>query len=66
MSDTGIGLSGSQGSKGLGTGLANLRERLQLVFSGQARLSLTTIEPHGFLAEIDFPAQLKTPTNSLS
>ena len=66
VSDTGIGLSGSQGSKGLGTGLANLRERLQLVFSGQARLSLTTIEPHGFLAEINFPTQLKTPTNRLS
>jgi LytS/YehU family sensor histidine kinase len=61
--DTGIGLSGSQGSKGLGTGLANLRERLQLVFADQAQLSLTALEPHGFHAEINFPAQLETSTN---
>ena len=56
--DTGVGLSGGQGNKGLGTGLANLHERLQLVFADQAQLSLTAIEPHGFLAEIHFPAQL--------
>nr|WP_315476843.1 histidine kinase [uncultured Undibacterium sp.] len=56
--DTGIGLSGGQGSTGLGTGLANLRERLQLVFGEHAQLSLTAIEPHGFLAEISLPAQL--------
>ena len=60
--DTGVGLSGGQESKGLGTGLANLRERLQLVFADQAQLSLSAIEPHGFLAEITFPAQLNTPS----
>lgn len=64
--DTGIGLSGGQGSKGLGTGLANLRERLQLVFADQAQLSLTAIEPHGFHAEVNFPAQLDTTTTNLS
>lgn len=64
--DTGVGLSGGQGSKGLGTGLANLRERLQLVFGEQAQLNLTAIEPHGFLAEIYFPAQLDTTTTNLS
>jgi hypothetical protein len=45
--------------------LANLRERLQLVFADQAQLSLTAIEPHGFLAEIYFPAQLNTTTTNL-
>ena len=64
--DTGVGLIGGQGSKGLGTGLANLRERLQLVFGEQAQLNLTAIEPHGFLAEIYFPAQLDTTTTNLS
>lgn len=64
--DTGVGLSGGQGSNGLGTGLANLRERFQLVFADQAQLSLTALEPHGFLAEINFPAQLNTSTTNLS
>lgn len=64
--DTGVGLSGGQGSKGLGTGLANLRERLQLIFADQAQLSLTSLEPHGFLAEINFPARLETSTTHFS
>lgn len=63
--DTGVGLSGGQGTKGLGTGLANLRERLQLIFADQAQLSLTALEPHGFLAEINFPALLETTTTNL-
>ncbi|MBC3873852.1 sensor histidine kinase [Undibacterium flavidum] len=66
VSDTGVGMNGLQGSKGLGTGLANLRERLQLVFADQAQLSLSAIEPHGFHAEINFPAHLKTSTTNLS
>lgn len=55
VSDTGVGLG--QGSEGLGTGLANLRERLQLIFSGDAQLSLTSLKPHGFGAELNFPAK---------
>lgn len=65
VKDTGIGLSGGlngslssqQPSKGLGTGLANLRERLQLVFADQAQLSLTALQPHGFCVNINIPAQ---------
>ena len=61
VKDTGVGLScglsGGQGSQGLGTGLANLRERLQLVFAGQAQLSLTALEPNGFCVNINIPAQ---------
>ncbi|WP_105533904.1 sensor histidine kinase [Solimicrobium silvestre] len=64
VSDTGIGLAqdahGNQGSKGLGTGLTNLRERMQLVFSGDAQLSLTARVPHGFNAELNFPAQFES------
>lgn len=59
VSDTGIGLAhngqGHHASKGLGTGLANLRERMQLIFSGDAQLSLSGLDPHGFCAELSFP-----------
>ncbi len=55
VSDTGMGLT--HGSEGLGTGLANLRERLQLAFGGDARVSLIEVAPHGVRAEIDFPVQ---------
>jgi len=53
--DTGVGLRAEGGS--LGTGLATLRERLQLVFAGDADLRLASIEPHGVCAEVEFPAQ---------
>jgi sensor histidine kinase YesM len=55
VSDTGVGLQTT--SSGLGTGLATLRERLQLVFGGDAQLRLASIEPHGVCAEAEFPAQ---------
>lgn len=70
VKDTGVGLNGGlsggfsggalcgqSSSQGLGTGLANLRERLQLVFADQAQLSLTALEPHGFCVNINIPAQ---------
>jgi hypothetical protein len=53
--DTGVGLGAS--GDGLGTGLSTLRERMQLAFGGDARLSLTGVVPHGTCAELDFPAQ---------
>jgi hypothetical protein len=55
VNDTGMGLA--HGSEGLGTGLANLRERLQLAFDGDALVTLSEIQPHGVRAEIDFPAR---------
>jgi sensor histidine kinase YesM len=45
----------------LGTGLANLRERLQLAFGGDARVRLSDNPPHGVRAEIDFPARKDMP-----
>ncbi len=52
--DTGVGLA--RAVDGSGTGLANLRERLQLAFGGDAQLRLLPLEPHGVIAEVDFPA----------
>ena len=52
--DTGVGLKASQG---LGTGLATLRERLQLVFGADARLRISSLVPQGVSAELEFPAQ---------
>ncbi len=54
--DTGVGLHRA-GDGGLGTGLATLRERMQLAFGGDARVQLDTLEPHGVRAELDFPAR---------
>ncbi|MFN0185835.1 MAG: sensor histidine kinase, partial [Aquabacterium sp.] len=53
--DTGAGLAEGGGS--LGTGLANLRERLRLAFGGDAQLRLVGQVPRGVRAEIEFPAQ---------
>ncbi len=59
VSDTGMGLA--RDSTGLGTGLANLRERLQLAFGGDAHVTLGEIQPHGVRAEIEFPARKNAP-----
>ena len=59
VADTGVGLRDAGG--GLGTGLANLRERLQLAYGDEARLSLIEVQPHGALAEIEFPARRSAP-----
>jgi len=59
VTDTGMGLTRSnEAIAGLGTGLANLRERLQLAFGGDATLTLSENQPHGVLAEIDFPVRI--------
>jgi hypothetical protein len=39
---------------GLGTGLATLRERLQLAFGTDALLALSEVVPHGVRAELTF------------
>ena len=56
--DTGVGLQ--DGGAGTGTGLANLRERLRLVF-GDAQVRLAGNTPHGAFAELEFPAQRAVP-----
>ncbi|MFZ3321094.1 MAG: histidine kinase [Usitatibacter sp.] len=56
VSDTGVGLRG--GGEGLGTGLAALRERLQMIFGNEAQLRLVAVMPHGTRAEVDFPVRV--------
>jgi signal transduction histidine kinase len=53
--DTGVGMR--QSGDGLGTGLATLRERLQLTFGDDAQLRLSPLVPHGVCAELDFPSR---------
>jgi LytS/YehU family sensor histidine kinase len=55
VNDTGVGLQSI--GHGLGTGLAALRERLQLAFGGDAQLHLSEVAPHGVRAELSFPAR---------
>jgi signal transduction histidine kinase len=56
--DTGVGMKST--SRGLGTGLTTLRERLQLTFGAEARLRLIEVVPHGISAELDLPARHTT------
>ena len=55
VKDTGMGFKTT--SRGLGTGLSTLRERLKLAFGGDAQLTLTEVAPHGVCAEISFPGR---------
>jgi two-component sensor histidine kinase len=52
VTDTGVGLKPM--GAGLGTGLATLRERLQLAFGADALLALSEVAPHGVRAEVTF------------
>jgi LytS/YehU family sensor histidine kinase len=53
--DTGVGLRAA--GAGIGTGLATLRERLELAFGGDAELRLASVGPRGAVVEVEFPAQ---------
>jgi two-component sensor histidine kinase len=55
VTDTGVGLKAT--GHGLGTGLASLRERLQLTFGAEAQLTLSEVVPHGVCADLSFPAR---------
>ena len=52
VADTGVGLAQNAAP---GTGLANLRDRLQGMFGAEARLELSEVSPHGVRAEILLP-----------
>ncbi len=58
VTDTGVGIQAgaTHANSGTGTGLASLKERLQLVFNGDARLCLSEIDPHGVCVLLDIPA----------
>jgi Histidine kinase len=53
--DTGVGLQPS--GDGLGTGLATLRERLELAFGGDAQVRISSLVPRGVCVALDFPAR---------
>jgi signal transduction histidine kinase len=55
VADTGAGISDMPGP---GIGLANIRERLQLLCGDRAELCLAENEPRGFVARLDFPAAM--------
>ncbi len=55
--DTGLGLRPSAGRTG--TGLAALREQMDLIFPNAAGVRLTEQAPCGTCAELDFPAQFE-------
>jgi hypothetical protein len=55
VEDTGIGNSGK--AHGTGSGLKTLRARLELTYGESAALRLQEITPHGFLAELEIPAE---------
>jgi len=61
VSDTGAGLGAS--APGSGIGLANVRERLRLVYGDRAALDLGENEPRGFRARITLPAAHARPAN---
>lgn len=59
VTDTGVGLRES--AAGLGTGLAALRERLQLIFGDDSTLKLAEQIPRGMRAEVTFPTRREAP-----
>jgi hypothetical protein len=59
VADSGVGLLAS--NRGLGTGLAALRERLGLVFGEVAKLQVRAREPKGVVAELEFLAREAAP-----
>jgi signal transduction histidine kinase len=56
VADTGVGLR-ERPSNSSGTGLSNLRERLELVFGQDARVRLARGNPAGVVAEAEFPVR---------
>jgi len=60
VADTGAGLHGG-GATGQGIGLANIRERLALLFDGRARLELERNVLQGFIARIVLPSDTHRP-----
>jgi LytS/YehU family sensor histidine kinase len=53
VADTGKGLT--SGLEGSGVGLANLRERMELLYPGSARFSIAANSPDGVVATVDIP-----------
>ena len=59
VNDTGTGLGAA--APGSGIGLANIRERLRLIYGERAALELEENDPRGFRARITLPAARPRP-----
>ena len=69
--DTGVGLiqaghAAPSPTTGSGTGLANIRERLQLLFGDRAKLQLSSVPEGGTLATLILPYQVQPSAPSTS
>jgi LytS/YehU family sensor histidine kinase len=62
VADTGAGLVSEPGQ---GIGLANIRERLELMYCGKAALCLAENEPRGFVARLELPEMTSATTPAL-
>ena len=56
VTDTGAGLA-STSAPGQGIGLANIRERLTLLYDSRAELALEENDPRGFVARLSLPIE---------
>jgi signal transduction histidine kinase len=59
VADTGVGLAAAPNSSGIG--LANIRERLALLFGDRATLELAANDPSGFIARLTLPLDRPAP-----
>jgi hypothetical protein len=55
VADTGLGFGASADTQGTGTGLANIRERLELLYGREARLAISANVPSGTIASVTVP-----------
>ncbi len=53
--DTGLGFGAAADTKGTGVGLANIRERLELLYGRDARLTISANRPSGTVATVTVP-----------
>ncbi|MEE4282024.1 MAG: ATP-binding protein, partial [Pseudomonadales bacterium] len=68
ITDTGLGIEHNQAQRrstaGSGTGLKNVRERLQALYGDQAQLDLFPNEPQGVVARITLPGNSAISENN--
>jgi signal transduction histidine kinase len=57
VTDTGCGVDSPHDTAGTGTGLKNVRERLQGLYGDSAQLLLTDNEPRGMIATLHIPVE---------
>ncbi|HMA23155.1 MAG TPA: sensor histidine kinase [Gemmatimonadaceae bacterium] len=61
VADNGVGLDASRASTGRGIGLANVRDRLRILYGDDDRLRLSAGQAGGTIAELTIPARRREP-----